>query len=166
LIFITVGSHHQGFERLLKKIDELARDKVISDVFVLTGYSDYQPEYCPYTQFVGFNDFQDLIKKSSIVITHAGSGSILNALLHNKPTIAVPRLKKFGEHTNDHQLQLIKILEKEGKIIAVYDIGDLENAIGKAATFKPKMPNRESKIIELIEEYLTETGLIPEKKKL
>ncbi len=166
MIFVTVGSHTRGFERLLRKIDELARGKVISDVFVQTGYSDYQPKYCPYTQFVGFNEFRDLIKKSDIVITHAGAGTILNTLSHNKPTIVVPRLKRFGEHTNDHQLQLTKALEKEGKITAVYDIEDLKDAINKARTFKPRILNRDSKIIELIEEYLTEAGLIPEKRKL
>ena len=160
MIFITVGNHNEGFERLLKKADELAKDKVIEDVFIQTGYSDYQPRYCSHAPFVEFSEFQDLIKKSHIVITHGGSGTILDAILNNKQIIVVPRLKKFKEHTNDHQLQLTTALEKEGKITAVYDIQDLATAIKKAVGCNFNRPDKEPKIIELIEEYLIDAGLI------
>ncbi len=162
MIFVAVGNHPQGFVRLLKSLDVLAKDKIINDVFVQIGYSNYRPKYCVYTKFVGFNEFHRLIKKSDMVITHSGAGSILNALMYNKPTIVVPRLKKYREHTDDHQLQIAKALEKEGKIIAVYNIKDLENAIKKARIFRPKTAKKKSSIIELIENYLTEIGLIPE----
>lgn len=162
MIFVTVGNHPQGFVRLLKRIDELARDKIIGKVFLQIGYSDFEPEACRYTRFLRFNDFQNLIEKSNIIITHAGAGSILNALSHNKPIIAVPRLKKFDEHSNDHQLQLARALEKEGRIIAVYNIKDLENALENARAFKPKIAKTKNYIIELIENYLAEAGLISE----
>jgi uncharacterized protein (TIGR00661 family) len=160
LIFVTVGNRPEGFERLLKKIDECAKNGVICDVFVQTGYSNYNPTYCSHTKFVGFNEFQHLVEKSDIIITHGGAGSILTALSFKKPIITVPRLGKYGEIINDHQLQLIGILEREGKIIAVYDIEDLEKAIEKAKSFRPEKANRGSNITELIESYLTETGLI------
>jgi len=163
LIFVTVGNHPQGFVRLLKKIDELARTMKIADAFLQIGYSNYIPKYCSYTRFVGFNEFQDLIKKSNIVITHGGEGSIGNALFHNKPTIVVPRLKRLGEHTNDHQVQLTNALKKEEMIIAVYDIENLEDAVVKAKDFKPKIANRKNNIIDQIEDYLIEAGLIPKK---
>ena len=160
MIFVTVGNHPQGFDRLLKRVDELAKDGVITDLFIQIGYSNYKPKYCPFTQFIGFNDFQDLIEKSHIVITHGGEGSISNSLLHNKPTIVVPRLKRFREHTNDHQIQITRALEKEEKIIAVYDIEDLQDAIRRSKTFRPKKSKEDSKIVELIEDYLIETDLI------
>jgi UDP-N-acetylglucosamine transferase subunit ALG13/ubiquinone/menaquinone biosynthesis C-methylase UbiE len=159
LIFVTVGNHNQGFERLLRKVDELAANKIIQDVFIQTGYSNYQPKHCHYAQFVEFNKFQDLIKKSDFVITHAGAGSILNSLLSNKPVIVVPRLKGLGEHINDHQLQLTRLLENENKIIAVYDVMDLEKAINKLGDFKFKTQLRESGVIELIEDYVTREAL-------
>jgi UDP-N-acetylglucosamine transferase subunit ALG13 len=154
LIFVTVGNHPQQFNRLLKKVDEYARDKIINNVFVQTGYSDYQPEFCEYSDFVGFNKFSELIKESDIVITHGGEGSIGNALMNEKKTIVVPRLKKYSEHTNDHQLQITNALEKQRRIIAVYDIELLGQAIKDVKSFRPGNNGQKSQIIELIEEFV------------
>jgi UDP-N-acetylglucosamine transferase subunit ALG13 len=154
LIFVTVGTHPQQFNRLLKKVDEYARDKIINNVFIQIGYSDYQPEFCEYSDFVGFNQFGELIKESDIVITHGGEGSIGNALMNGKKTIVVPRLKKYSEHTNDHQLQITNALEKQRRIIAVYDIELLGQAIKNAKSFKPGNNGQKSQIIDLIEEFI------------
>ena len=154
MIFVTLGNHPQPFYRLLKKVDQLAEDKVVDDVFVQVGYSDYQPKYCTYKKFVGFNKFIDLIKKSDLVISHAGAGTIQNVLLCGKPIIVVPRLKKYGEHINDHQLEITGAMEAENKVIAVYDVEKIAEAITKAGILNPMKLNISHGIAELIEDYL------------
>jgi UDP-N-acetylglucosamine transferase subunit ALG13 len=160
MIFVTVGNHTANFNRLLTKVDQLVRDKVINDVFAQVGHSDYQPKFCKYKKFVGFLEFKEIIKQSEIVISHGGAGCIGSALFEKKVTIVVPRLKKFGEHTNDHQLQITRALERQGRVIAVYEIQNLGQAITEAKNFKPIKKNQESKVIQLIEDYLASLGLV------
>ena len=159
MIFVILGNHTQPFYRLLKKVDQLKADKIIDDVFLQIGYSDYQPKYCSYEKFVGFNKFQDLIKQSEIIITHAGAGSLINILSHDKPAVVIPRMKKYDEHTNDHQIQLTKELDKQGRIIAVYEIETLGDAVDKARNFQPQKQRNSSNVVELIEGYLDKCDL-------
>lgn len=155
MIFVTVGTHEQSFDRLVGKIDELVGDKKIKgNVLVQIGYTDYKPKACKWFKFIEPEKFEQLCKKSDIIITHAGVGSIMTCLKFGKTTIVVPRLKKFGEHRDDHQLQITKELEKQGKILAVYEINKLENAILKAKSWKSKKTFKENKILYLIDNYL------------
>jgi UDP-N-acetylglucosamine transferase subunit ALG13 len=155
LIFVTVGTHDQGFERLVRKIDELVKGKKIKDkVVIQTGYTDYKPKVCKWFKFVNPQNFEQLCKKSDLIITHAGVGSIMTCLKFGKATIVVPRLKKFGEHRDDHQLQITKELEKQGEVLAVYDVDQLKNVISKARTWKPKKTSKENKILSLVDNYI------------
>ena len=155
MIFVTVGTHTQPFDRLLKKVDELVeKGKIKEKVIAQIGYSTYKPKNYNYFSFTSERKILELNKKARIIITHAGVGSIITALQFKKPIIAVPRLKKFNEHVNDHQLQIAKAFEKEGKILACYDINELEKIIKKAKKFKPKVKKKKSKILSILEEYL------------
>ena len=156
MIFVTVGTHKQGFERLIKAIDDLVNtNKIKDEVIIQTGYTSYVPKRCKWFKFVPQNEFGDLCRKSDIIITHGGVGSIMTPLKFNKTTIVVPRLKKFNEHADDHQLQIVKELEKMGKIIAVYDIDNLYSAISKAKQFSIKAKKQPtSKIFGIIDEQL------------
>lgn len=154
MIFVTLGNHNQPFYRLLKKIDELARDKAVRDVTVQVGYSDFEMKYCAFRKFVEMNEFTELIKKSDFVISHAGAGTIQTAFSCGKPIIVVPRLKQYGEHTNDHQLEITRAMEAEDRIIAVYDTNKLAEAIAKAQYFKPKSSRCMDGIISIINNYL------------
>jgi beta-1,4-N-acetylglucosaminyltransferase len=154
VILVTVGNHNRPFFRLLKKIDQLARDETIKTVFAQIGCCEYEPEYYKYKRFVGFNTFLRLIEKSRFVITHAGAGTIMNILSAGKPAVVVPRLSRYGEHTNDHQLGITKALEKQGKIIPVYDIEKLDEAVIRAKTFKVEIQRDSTKIIDLIQEHI------------
>jgi len=155
LIFVTVGTHNQGFERLVRKIDDLVEKKKIRDkVIIQTGYTEYKPKACKWFKFVSPQEFEKICKKSSLIITHAGVGSIMTCLKFSKSIIVVPRLKKFNEHKDDHQLQITKELEIQGKILAVYDVDKLENMISRARTWKPKKTSKENKILSLVDNYL------------
>lgn len=156
MIFVTVGNHPRSFERLIKSIDDMLKSGEINEqVIIQIGYTNYTPIYADFFKFKPMDDIIELTKNANIVITHGGIGSILTSLKFGKPTIVVPRMKKFNEHTNDHQLEITQELEKEGRIIAVYDISDLKDALNRAKNFKYKA-RKPSKIIEIVKSYLEE----------
>lgn len=158
MIFVTVGTHNQSFERLIKAVDKLVEQKKINEeVIIQTGYTNYRPKNCKWFKFIPFQNFVRICKKSNIVITHGGVGSIMIPLKLKKPTIVVPRLKNFGEHSDNHQLQIVKELEKQKKIIAVYDIIDLYPSINKTKQFNLKNKKQTTpKIFKIIKEQLNE----------
>ena len=85
----------------------------------------------------------------------------MTALVNSKPIIVVPRLKKFGEHTNDHQVNLVRIMEKEGRLLAVYDISELETIINKVKSLKGKVSKvKELKLLREVESYLNKLSKV------
>lgn len=131
MIFVTVGTHEQQFNRLIKKIDELKRDKVIKDeVIIQTGFSTYEPKYCKWSKLIAYQDMIKNINEARIVITHGGPASFIMPLQIGKIPIVVPRQKSFEEHVNDHQIEFAKnVAERMGNIIPVIDINKLEKSI-------------------------------------
>lgn len=160
MIFITLGSQKFQFNRLLKEVDKLISDGVITDeVFAQKGYSDYQPKNFEFKDFLDRDEFADIMKKSNLVITHGGTGAIIGAVKKGKKVIAVPRLAKYGEHVDDHQIQLIKQFEGMGIIEPCYDSNYLGRAynvcIGKKYHSFESNTNR---IINNIEKYIEVTN--------
>lgn len=131
MIFVTVGTHEQPFNRLIKEIDRLKSNGTIKEnVFIQTGFSTYEPKYCEWRKLIGYQDMQKMYKDARIVITHGGPASFVGALQHCKIPIVVPRQSKFNEHINNHQLEFAKKVKKiNNNIIPIYDIKDLEYAI-------------------------------------
>ena len=126
MIFVTVGSQKFQFNRLLKKIDELKEEGIITeDVFAQTGASDYVPQNYAYENFLDRMAFAQKISECDKVITHGGTGVIIGSVKKGKKVLAVPRLAKYGEHVDDHQLQLLKQFDELGIIIACYDLEEL-----------------------------------------
>lgn len=132
MIFITLGSQKFQFDRLLKEVDNLVLNKKIDDVvFAQIGESTYIPKYFPYNRFLDREEFAEYMQKSDLVITHGGTGVIINAVKKGKKVIAVPRLEKYGEHVDNHQLQLLKEFECMGIIETCYEIKELEQKYNK-----------------------------------
>lgn len=131
MIFVTVGTHEQPFNRLLKEVDNLIEKGVIKDdVFAQIGYSDYVPKHYKYTKFLDYDEMQNYFKNASIVITHGGPSSFMEAIKLKKVPIVVPRQEKYGEHVNNHQLIFCKELEKRKfPLILVDDVSLLKNGI-------------------------------------
>lgn len=130
MIFITLGTQKFNFNRLLKKIDYFInkgeiREKVIAQI----GYSTYHPKYYKYCTFINDDTFEQYIENSRIIITHAGVGTILKAKKRGKKVIVIPRLKKYKEHVDDHQLEITKNFSKKKLIIPCYDLNELTNII-------------------------------------
>lgn len=130
MIFITLGSQKFQFNRLLKEIDRLIETGVITDeVFAQIGYSDYQPRHFAYKQFLDRDEFAAMQSKADIEITHAGTGAIIGAVKKGKKVIAVPRLAEYGEHVDDHQLQLLEQFDELGLICSCKDCSELGEAL-------------------------------------
>ncbi len=152
LIFVTVGTHNQDFTRLVKEMDEIA-GKIDEKVVIQTGHTIYVPKNAEHFDFGSRKELKRLNKKARIIITHGGAGSIIFALQFHKPTIVVPRLKRFGEHINDHQLELTKKLEEGSKVLGVYDIENLEKKIEEIDSLKVGASEKPEMIV-IIKEYL------------
>lgn len=122
MIFVTVGSQLFPFDRLLREVDDLIESGVIAEeVFAQTGKSVYVPKHYKYQPFLGANEFDDCLKRCSMLITHGGAGNIVRALQLGKKVLAVPRLAKYGEHVDDHQLQILAEFGATGDICTCYD---------------------------------------------
>lgn len=131
MIFVTVGTHEQPFNRLIKKIDQLVEEKIIDEeVIIQEGYSTYIPKNCKNYKLIGYEEMQKNIENARIIITHGGPASFMAPLAIKKIPIVVPRQKKFNEHVNDHQVEFVKQVEKRfNNIIPIYNIEDLKDKI-------------------------------------
>lgn len=131
MIFVTVGTHEQPFNRLVQEIDNLKRDGVITeDVIIQTGYSTYEPKYCQWDKLIPYKQMIKNVEDARIVITHGGPASFIMPLQIGKTPIVVPRQKKFDEHVNDHQVEFARnVAERMGTIIPVEKISELGNII-------------------------------------
>ena len=96
MIFVTVGTHEQQFDRLIKCVDELKRENIITEeVVIQSGYCTYEPQYCEWSKMFPYLKMAELIDKARIVITHGGPSSIMPVLQVAKIPIVVPRQKNM-----------------------------------------------------------------------
>lgn len=131
MIFVTVGTHEQPFNRLIKEMDSLKKEGIITEeVIIQTGYSTYEPRYCKYEKLFSFDKMHSLVENARIVITHGGPSSFIMPLQIGKIPVVVPRQQKFHEHVNNHQLNFADaVKERYGNIIVVENIKDLKSII-------------------------------------
>jgi UDP-N-acetylglucosamine transferase subunit ALG13 len=105
LIFVTVGTSPFDFSRLLKLVDGIA-DSVIEELLFQTGYTEYIPQNGKSVKFLPKGEFDLLFREATLVISHAGAGSIINSIKYSIPLVLCPRRSSFGEHCDDHQVEL------------------------------------------------------------
>ena len=134
MIFVTVGTHEQPFDRLIRAVDNLAKENVINEkIFIQTGYSNYEPLYCEWSKFIAYDKMKQFMSKSSVVITHGGPSSFIEAMALGKVPVVVPRLAEYGEHINNHQIDFVRFInEHQGGIVPVFNMKDLAFAITEA----------------------------------
>ena len=156
MIFITVGTHEQPFDRLLKCVDKMIDDGIIKEEIICQkGYSTYEPKNYMAEKLIPYEQMQENIKKARIVITHGGPASFLDPLKYGKIPVVVPRKKEFNEHVNDHQLDIVQSFDKMGYIIGVTDVSRLGEAIQKVESFQPKKYIQNTgKIISIVQDFI------------
>ena len=131
MIFVTVGTHEQPFDRLVECIDQLKKEGSIQEeVIMQTGYCTYEPVCCKWQKLFSYQEMVRLIEEARIVITHGGPSSFIMPLQIGKTPIVVPRQHQFNEHVNDHQVSFAKtIADRMGTIIVIENIEELRAAI-------------------------------------
>jgi beta-1,4-N-acetylglucosaminyltransferase len=154
MILVTVGMHYQGFPRLIKKMDQIA-STINEEVIMQIGHTDYIPINCTYFNFDEYSELQKLTKKARIVVCHGGA-SIISTLELGVPVIAVPRLKKYEEVMDDHQLYFCKKLDQLGIINVVYDIDNLEMILKTHNKTQKIEFKRNTELIYFLKNYITQ----------
>lgn len=156
MILVTLGTNDKSFERLLTEVERLIDLGVIQEeVAVQAGKTVYHSKKMKIYDLLPMSEMERLTGECSLLITHGGVGSIISGLKNGKCVIAVPRLEKYKEHVNDHQLQIIRNFGASGCIIGTEGVEDLKSALEKAKTFipRPYQSNTEN-MINLIRQHI------------
>lgn len=148
MIFVILGTHELEFKRLLEYLEKM---NINEDVVIQSGNTHFTSNKYKIIPFLDPNEFKNYIEKSDLVITHGGVGSILTGLRYKKKVITMPRLSKYKEHNDDHQLEICNKLSKDGYTINCTDYESLENAIENYKNIELKSYNFDnSKLINFI----------------
>jgi beta-1,4-N-acetylglucosaminyltransferase len=118
MILVTVGSTYYPFDRLVRAVERLS---VHEEIVVQHGTSAVRPVRATCVDFLPFEAFVDHVRSAHTVITHGGVGSIMVALANGKRPLVVPRLRRFGEAVDDHQVGSVRKLEEAGLVTMVED---------------------------------------------
>ncbi len=158
MILLTMGTYPLAFDRMVKAIDELCHAGTIKEeIFAQIGYGKYIPKYIPYERLLDKEIFDQKLISSTALIGHAGMGTISLALKHNKPLLVMPRMKQFGEHVNDHQVDTANKFEELGHVLAVYNVNELAEKILQLNGFVPKpRVNQADQIANRINDFLNQ----------
>lgn len=156
MILITLGTQDKQFTRLLDMVQkEIDKGNIKDKVVVQAGHTKYKSKDMEIFDLIDRDKFADLISKCDILITHGGVGSIITGLNNNKKVIVAPRLAKYDEHMNDHQLQITNNFSKEGYILPLYEDDSLEKVLKEMKTFKlKKFKSNTKNMIKLISDYI------------
>ena len=151
MILVTLGTQKESFNRLL---DYIEKSNIDDEIIVQAGHTRYESKKMQLFDFISYDDMKKYIEKADLIITHAGTGSILMPLKQGKKIIACPRLQKYGEHVDDHQKQIVEVFKDEGYILELTENIKLDDLIKEMKNFKPKKykSNTEKFIKKLIDE--------------
>lgn len=157
MIFLTVGTQFP-FDRLVKSVDQMmSQDGFQEEIFAQIGESSYRPQNFEGVPFLEKRLFDKCINEASSIIGHAGMGTIMVALDKRKPLLAIPRLAKYDEVVNDHQVAIARKFEQLGHILAVYDVKELPDGICRLKNFVPRERKASpDAVVERIASFLCE----------
>lgn len=156
MILVLLGTQHNDFHRLLQEIDRnIENGEIKEEVVVQAGFTKYSSDNMKIFNVVPKDELEKMVENADLIITHAGVGSIEMSLEKGKKVITVPRLKKYGEHVNDHQIEIEKEFNNEGWLIGVDDVEDLDKALIRAKGFKPKKYEVDSsRMVNIIKTFI------------
>jgi len=167
MIFVTVGTHEQPFNRLIEYLDSWAKEHD-EKVVMQTGFSTYEPKCCDWKKLYSYDQMVELVDQARIVITHGGPSSFIMPLQKGKIPIVVPRRKDFDEHVNDHQVDFCdQVAGRLENIIVIHDIERLGETIANYDEISRQMKHeQESNNTSFCAEFdRIVSGLLELKKK-
>lgn len=156
MILVLLGTQDNDFHRLIASVEEnIVNGNIQDEVIVQSGYTKYNSDKMRIFSMIPKDEIEALIEKAEFVITHAGVGSIETSLEKGKKVIVVPRLKKFGEHINDHQLDIEREFSRKGFVLGVEDPKNLGMALNKVHKFIPALYEQDnSNMIKIITDFI------------
>lgn len=156
MILVLLGTQNNSFHRLLQEVQKNIDNKTIKeDVIVQKGYTKFESANMTLYNQLPMDELEKIISKANFIITHGGVGSIISSIKQRKKVIAVPRLKKYNEHVNDHQIDIVESFNKMGYIIGIEDVSQLNEALKKIKKFEPKKYIQNTgNIIKIVENYI------------
>lgn len=156
MILVLLGTFRIEFPRPLIEIEKLCREgKLSEEIIAQTGHTNFKSEYFTIIPFMDVDKLNDLYDKARIIITHAGTGSMLNGVKRGKKVIAVPRLMKNGEHIDDHQLEIAKVFAEKNYVLPWYEDQPLYSILQQANDFVPeKYISKKEVIIDYLKNYI------------
>ena len=157
MILVMLGTQNNDFHRLLDEIEKnIENGNINEEVIVQAGFTKYKSDKMKIFDLTPKENLEYLIKKADLIITHAGLGSIEMSLMQNKKVIAVPRLKKFKEHVNDHQKDIESEFTKKGWIMGINQVDELGEALKNVKTFLPKKyeKTKSDEIIHVVKTFI------------
>lgn len=157
MIFLAVGTQF-GFDRLVKAVDEAIGQQLIQDtVFAQIGPGSYLPKRMEYVVSLEKEEFHKVLTSCEAMSSHAGIGNIALALKMGKPLLVMPRLKRFGEVVNDHQVDTARKFEQLGHLLVAYETEQIPEKLEQLKTFVPcKRQAQPHAVAERIAKFLAE----------
>lgn len=128
MIFVTVGTSHYGFPRLVRRMDEIA-PLLPEPVEIQLGCTDYRPRNAAWTAFLPVGEMLGKMAAARLIIGHASAGPILHARKFKVPLILVPRRPEFQEHVDGHQVETGKAVEGLPMVEVVWDMDALPEIV-------------------------------------
>lgn len=156
MIFVMLGTQKNNFHRLLEEIQKCIDSKVIQEkVIVQAGATKIDSKDMEIFDMISNDELNNYISQARFIICHGGVGSILSAIKQGKKVISVPRLSQYGEHVNDHQIQMVETFNEQGFIKGIMEVSDLEKAIKEIDEFEPKkFISNNKNILNMIEDFI------------
>lgn len=157
-LFVPLGTQKFPFTRLVEILNKLVNEGIYSSEEIVMQASVYEVEpLFRHYNLIPNEEFNAYINNAEVVITHSGVNSIISCMNLRKNLIIVPRMKCYGEHVDDHQLEIAELMESKFDVIVVRDMSDLQQAIDKAKTHKYKSwSSKNSELIEAVKRVIGE----------
>ena len=153
MVLISVGTQKQQFERLFKLVENSDKLKNM-EIIAQSGYTNYNSKNIKMLSFVSDEEFDELIKKCDFLICHGGVGTIFKALNMKKKVLVIPRLEKYGEHVNNHQLEICEALEKEGFLLYLKDGEKIDDKIELLSSTNFKEYVSDERYLDILREQI------------
>lgn len=155
MILILLGTQDSPFPRLMDQVEKAVQKLQLEDeVFAQVGVTDYASERMHISKYFTPEEYERLFNEADLIIAHGGAGTLFQAMHLQKKVIAMARLAEFGEHNDDHQVELVSKLAKGGYILDAH--ADVTRAIRKAQNFTPKPYDFSNQIVGAVEKYIDE----------
>lgn len=157
-VLITIGSmSEKKFTRLFKAVDQLCKENILdpSRVKAQVGFDQYHSQYYKCFDMVSDEEFKRMIDEADLIISHAGTGTVISCIKKGKKVIVFPRRAKYDEHYDDHQLELADLFARQNYVLVANDVDELRKCVQKIDDFHPsKFVSNNEKMNRIIIDFI------------